>query len=598
VGRNWRATEFARVAAIVNVNRKASTNNMTSHATDISDPETSTSAAHTRNICIIAHVDHGKTTLADNLLAGSSDIHGKSILSQRQAGLGLRYMDSREDEQDRGITMKASCIALSVEPAAPGGMPSIVNLIDSPGHVDFCGEVSAAARLSDGALLVVDAVEGVCVQTHAVLQQAWDEHVVPVLVLNKIDRLIVELKLSPLEAWHHMKNVVQQVNAIAGHLYARAAAGERDADNLVAEARATAGEAYGVADETRVGELQFAPEKGNVLFASAMHGWAFGLDDFARLISAKLGMREAVLQETLWGEFFFEPKQKKIARTNPDGKLKPMFVQFVLQTLWQVYEAVLIEPDAPKRDKIIATLGLQVPPRDLKHSDPLVQLRAIMGQWLPLGRTVLRTAVLQLPSAAASQAARLAHLCPPLAALAPPEATGAPAGAVAAVEATDGEPNRGGCSVASLQRLRHAIDTCDAAADAPVHVHVAKMVFARGVSGVHPDDAFVGLARVFSGKLATGSGDARSLQMRRIGIDNAVMPPELVQIDGLRLYTLMGRELVPTTLVTAGSVFGLGGLGDVPIKSATLCSLHGCPPFAPLANQSAPIVQVIPTDGP
>jgi ribosome assembly protein 1 len=331
---------------------------MTSHdvATDISDPETSTSAAHTRNICIIAHVDHGKTTLADNLLAGSSDIHGKSILSQRQAGLGLRYMDSREDEQDRGITMKASCIALSVEPAAPGGMPSIVNLIDSPGHVDFCGEVSAAARLSDGALLVVDAVEGVCVQTHAVLQQAWDEHVVPVLVLNKIDRLIVELKLSPLEAWHHMKNVVQQVNAIAGHLYARAAAGERDADNLVAEARATAGEAYGVADETRVGELQFAPEKGNVLFASAMHGWAFGLDDFARLISAKLGMREAVLQETLWGEFFFEPKQKKIARTNPDGKLKPMFVQFVLQTLWQVYEAVLIEPDAPKRDKIIATL--------------------------------------------------------------------------------------------------------------------------------------------------------------------------------------------------------------------------------------------------
>ncbi|KOO21503.1 elongation factor tu gtp-binding domain-containing protein 1 isoform 1 [Chrysochromulina tobinii] len=525
---------------------------MTSHATDISDPETSTSAAHTRNICIIAHVDHGKTTLADNLLAGSSDIHGKSILSQRQAGLGLRYMDSREDEQDRGITMKASCIALSVEPAAPGGMPSIVNLIDSPGHVDFCGEVSAAARLSDGALLVVDAVEGVCVQTHAVLQQAWDEHVVPVLVLNKIDRLIVELKLSPLEAWHHMKNVVQQVNAIAGHLYARAAAGERDADNLVAEARATAGEAYGVADETRVGELQFAPEKGNVLFASAMHGWAFGLDDFARLISAKLGMREAVLQETLWGEFFFEPKQKKIARTNPDGKLKPMFVQFVLQTLWQVYEAVLIEPDAPKRDKIIATLGLQVPPRDLKHSDPLVQLRAIMGQWLPLGRTVLRTAVLQLPSAAASQAARLAHLCPPLAALAPPEATGAPAGAVAAVEATDGEPNRGGCSVASLQRLRHAIDTCDAAADAPVHVHVAKMVFARGVSGVHPDDAFVGLARVFSGKLATGSGDARSLQMRRIGIDNAVMPPELVQIDGLRLYTLMGRELVPTTLLVAG----------------------------------------------
>ena len=213
----------------------------------------------TRNICIIAHVDHGKTTVADNLLASSR------IVSQRLAGLGLRYMDSRDDEQDRGITMKASCIALTVEPVEAGAASSTVNLIDSPGHVDFCSEVSAAARLSDGALLVVDAVEGVCVQTHAVLQQAWDEHVVPVLVLNKIDRLIVELQLSPLEAWHHMKNIVQQVNAIAGHLYSNAAAGERDAAAEVgapaAAAEDDAAEAPLDVDEATVGELQFAPEK-------------------------------------------------------------------------------------------------------------------------------------------------------------------------------------------------------------------------------------------------------------------------------------------------------------------------------------------------
>merc|ERR1719487_299525 len=116
--------------------------------------------------------------------------------------------------------MKASCIALAYDSGGENGVGrSAVNLIDSPGHVDFCSEVAAAARLCDGALLVVDAVEGVCVQTHAVLKQAWEEHVVPVLVLNKIDRLITELELSPLEAWHHLKNVVEQVNAIAGHLH-------------------------------------------------------------------------------------------------------------------------------------------------------------------------------------------------------------------------------------------------------------------------------------------------------------------------------------------------------------------------------------------
>ncbi|KAL2535672.1 Ribosomal protein S5/Elongation factor G/III/V family protein [Forsythia ovata] len=151
-----------------------------------------------RNICILAHVD----TLADHLIAS----YGGGVLHPKQAGK-LRFMDYLDKEQRRAITMKSSSIGLQYKEHS-------INLIDSPGHMDFCSEVSTAARLSDGGLVLVDAVEGVHIQTHAVLRQVWIEKLTPCLVLNKVDRLICELRLSPMEAYNRLLRIVHEVNSI------------------------------------------------------------------------------------------------------------------------------------------------------------------------------------------------------------------------------------------------------------------------------------------------------------------------------------------------------------------------------------------------
>jgi ribosome assembly protein 1 len=153
--------------------------------------------------------------LSDSLIASNG------IISQKSAG-STRYLDSRPDEQERGITMESSAISLFFKRITKeGDNDYLVNLIDSPGHIDFSSEVSTASRLCDGALILVDAVEGVCTQTHSVLKQAWLEKVKPILVINKIDKLIMELKMSPSEAYAHLKQIVEGVNAVTGSMFSQ-----------------------------------------------------------------------------------------------------------------------------------------------------------------------------------------------------------------------------------------------------------------------------------------------------------------------------------------------------------------------------------------
>jgi len=192
-----------------------------------------------RNCTIIAHIDHGKTTLSDNLIAHSGII-AKKLVSE------LRYLDYEEIEQKRGITIKPAYISLNHE---FDGENYVINLIDTPGHIDFSGHVMRSLRVSDGAIVVVDAVEGVMVQTETVTREALKEYVKPILFINKVDRLIKEKKLDKRSLLSHIDGIVRDFNILI--------------------------EKYG--DEVEKSDWKVSFKRGNLVLGSAKDKWGVSI---------------------------------------------------------------------------------------------------------------------------------------------------------------------------------------------------------------------------------------------------------------------------------------------------------------------------------
>jgi elongation factor 2 len=157
-----------------------------------------------RNFGVIAHVDHGKTTMSDSLLAASG------IISPSVAGQALA-LDSMKLEQNRQMTIRGANVTLFYEHE---GKEYVINMIDTPGHIDFTGRVTRALRAIDGVVVVSDSVEGIMTQTETVTRQALEERVRPVLYINKIDRLVKELRLDPPAMQKWLSNIIAEFNKL------------------------------------------------------------------------------------------------------------------------------------------------------------------------------------------------------------------------------------------------------------------------------------------------------------------------------------------------------------------------------------------------
>jgi len=332
-----------------------------------------------RNMSVIAHVDHGKSTLTDSLLAKAG------IIASAKAG-ETRATDTRKDEQERCITIKSTAISMYFEmeekdmefikqEKEKDCKGFLINLIDSPGHVDFSSEVTAALRVTDGALVVVDCVSGVCVQTETVLRQAIAERIRPVLFMNKMDRALLELQLDQEDLYLTFQRVVENVNVIIA-TYAD--------------------------DDGPMGIVRVDPCNGSVGFGSGLHGWAFTLKQFAEMYASKFGVDIDKLMKKLWGESYFSTKTKKWTKAKADDNVRS-FNMYILDPIYKVFDAIMnFKKDTT--DKLLDKLDIK---GKMKHEElqqegkPL--MKTVMRTWLPAGDAMFLMICIHLPSPVTAQ---------------------------------------------------------------------------------------------------------------------------------------------------------------------------------------------------
>ncbi|KAI2501449.1 Elongation factor G [Fragilaria crotonensis] len=339
-----------------------------------------------RGFALVGHLHSGKTTFVDLLLEttkrhkwGSNSNGEQDNASSQNAREGPRYADQMESEQARQMSLVSTPISTILPDTR--GKSYLVTLVDCPGHVNFHDESVAALRAVDGAVVVLDAIEGIMLHTEMVVRHAVSEGLPITLLINKVDRLIVELKLPPRDCYYKLLHLVESVN------------------DLVAQA-----------SNGRYPKI--SPDRGNVAFASAQHGWCFTLQSFANLyldhlcedgLGDNLGADD--FAKRLWGNSYLDPETRlfhKSARNCQSPGVERTFCTFVLEPLYKLYSACLAEREQDV-NKLLRKVGVLLR-RDELRASARTLLRAALSKFFETATSGFVDMVVQhfpSPSAAA-----------------------------------------------------------------------------------------------------------------------------------------------------------------------------------------------------
>nr|WGM49977.1 SNU116 [Diplonema papillatum] len=471
-----------------------------------------------RNLTVAGSLGHGKTTFFDYALGESG-----------------RYTDVRKDEQERALSIKGTPVSVLME--NDKGKNYLFNMMDTPGHVNFLDEVAAACRLSDGLVLAVDAIEGLMVQTEKVLKQALLEGLSMVLLITKMDRLILELKLPPHDAFKKLQHVIGELNGFIRtcQLHPRY---------------------NGV-------HPRFSPDRNNVCFSAAKFAWSFTLLSFAKIYAGYYNNIDPVrLAQRLWGEIYYDSVSLKFykekTRPRPEGKddddddsddelpeRKLAFVAFILEPLYKIFAQVAGE-DPKSLAPMLDEIGVRVWRNELRmDADDLLGIVTSRFFTDPSGFVSMVTEHIPDPSSNATN--RVPWLY-----------TGPQAGPTA-----------------------EGMLRCDA--NGLLMVYVTKL-YSRGDAS-----AFDALGRVMSGTLR------RSKQVRVLGEAYTEEDPEDMSLaETNRLWVPQGRHRLEIDEATAGMWVLIEGIDSTIMKTATICDAKNDSAFVfkPLSFVTSSVVKL------